>query len=63
MTSQLHFYERIDPLDVACLFLHHKDIKKTPNWAVNSKHTVYSRKGLCVVSKYPFLWQLRQFLR
>lgn len=50
-------------MDVACLFLEHKDIKTTPSWAVNSKHPVYSKKGLCVVSKYPFLWQLRLFLR
>ena len=42
--ATVHFYERVDPLDVACLFLQHKDIK-TPGWAVNAKQPVYSRKG------------------
>ena len=48
--ATLHFYERVDPLDVACLFLQHKDIK-TPSWATNAKHPVYSRKGTATLPR------------
>ena len=48
--ATLHFYERVDPLDVACLFLQHKDIK-TPSWVTNSKQPVYSRKGTATLPR------------
>ena len=62
--ASLHFYEQCDPLEVACLFLGNPEVATAPPWATpGSTVPVYSARGICVVSKYPFLWQMRAFLR